>query len=86
MQLIHVFEILLLIAVIAGAFMPWERRKHEDHPGRGGRRQTDGALSDGAIFSKPEEPAGANIARWLPYAKSFLSRRTPPRSGTPCGT
>jgi hypothetical protein len=86
MQFIYVFEVLLLIAVIAGAFMPWDRRKQEDRPEHGGRRQTDGALPDGAIFSKPEEPAGANIAPWLPYAKNFLSRRTPPRSGTPCGT
>jgi hypothetical protein len=48
MQLMSVFVVLLLVAVIAGAFMSWSRRSGEDrrHSRRGGRRNADDAAVD----------------------------------------
>jgi hypothetical protein len=50
MQLMHVFAVLLLVAVAAGAFMSWDRRAGEDRRGssRGGRRDADGAAAASA--------------------------------------
>jgi hypothetical protein len=48
MQLIHVFEILLLAAIVAGILMPWDPRagKERRRSNRGGRRSADGAAAD----------------------------------------
>jgi len=52
MQLMQVFEVLLLVAIAAGALMSWDRRSGEDRRGssRGGRRTADGAAAD---FTEP---------------------------------
>jgi hypothetical protein len=49
MQLMHVFEVLLLVAIVAGIFTSsWDRRTGEDRrdSGRGGRRTADSAQAD----------------------------------------
>ena len=46
-QLSLVFQILLLVAIVAGIFISWDRRTGKDRRGsnRGGRRDTDGAAA-----------------------------------------
>jgi|RhiMetdeSRZDD1v2_1073273.scaffolds.fasta_scaffold2903846_2 hypothetical protein len=48
MELMSVFVVLLLVAIVAGAFVSWNRRAGEDrrHSDRGGRRTADGAGTD----------------------------------------
>jgi hypothetical protein len=48
MQLMHIFEVLLLAACVAGIFIPWDRRSSKDRrkSERGGRRTADGAQAD----------------------------------------
>jgi hypothetical protein len=44
MQPIVIFEILLLVAIVAGIFVPWDARSAKDRreSSRGGRRTADG--------------------------------------------
>lgn len=53
MQLMLVFEILLLVAIAAGIFIGWDRRSGKDrrYASRGGRREADGAAA--AIAEEP---------------------------------
>jgi hypothetical protein len=53
MQLVLVFEILLLVAIVAGVFAGWDRRSGRDRrrASRGGRRAADGAAA--AIVEQP---------------------------------
>jgi hypothetical protein len=53
MQLVVVFEILLLVAIVAGVFAGWDRRSGRDRrrASRGGRRAADGAAA--AIVEQP---------------------------------
>lgn len=48
MQLMLVFQILLLVAIVAGIFTSWEGRSGEDRrdTDRGDRRTADGAEAD----------------------------------------
>jgi len=49
-----IFQILLLIAIVAGVFVSWDPRSGKDRrgAGRGGRREADGAAA-----TMEEEPA-----------------------------
>lgn len=44
MEPIVIFEVLLLVAIVAGIFSPWDARsgKERRRSNRGGRRQSDG--------------------------------------------
>ena len=54
MQLMLVFQVLLLVAIAAGIFISWDRRSGKDRrlADRGGRREADGASA-----AMAEEPA-----------------------------
>jgi hypothetical protein len=45
MQLVLVFQVLLVVAIAAGIFVSWDRRSGKDRRrgSRGGRRTADGA-------------------------------------------
>ena len=47
-QLSLVFQILLLVSIVAGIFVSWDRRTGKDRrrTNRGGRRTVDGAAAD----------------------------------------
>jgi hypothetical protein len=48
MQLVLVFQVLLVVAIAAGIFVSWDRRSGKDRrqASRGGRRTADGAQAD----------------------------------------
>ena len=48
MQLVLVFQVLLIVAIAAGIFVSWDRRSGKDRrrATRGGRRTADGARAD----------------------------------------